>query len=89
MNPLPLVCECTLIFAYSEESIKVINDSPSSSISKDSVDKYAQLQKLVRLVEQMYRSSRVGDTGEGLKLTSFLSELVSKTWHGIKDILSS
>ena len=72
----------------SERAIKAVDDSPSSPITQASVEDYIELQNLVKSVERTCKSSEAGE-GEDLKLVSFLSELVSKTWHGIKDSLSS
>lgn len=72
----------------SERAIKAVDGSPSTPITQDSIEDYILLQNLLKSVERTCKASEVAE-GEELKLVSFLSKLVSKTWHGIKDSLSS
>ncbi|KAH8120467.1 TIP-1 family-domain-containing protein [Phellopilus nigrolimitatus] len=73
----------------SEDSVKNLQQaSPSSPITEASVADYVLLQELVTSIQRACTQVQ-SDTGQDLKLLSFLKDLLDKTWIRIKDVLSS
>ncbi|KAL5534489.1 hypothetical protein ACEPAG_951 [Sanghuangporus baumii] len=73
----------------SEQTIRDVEQvAPTVRISEASVADYVLLQQLVHGIRKTCERAK-NNTGQDVKLVSFLANLVDKTWLRMKDVLSS
>ncbi|KAI5123752.1 hypothetical protein M0805_000343 [Coniferiporia weirii] len=73
----------------SEQAVINMEQFPASfTLTEASVADYVRLQELVDTIGHACRKAE-NDTGQDIKLLSFLKELLDKTWSGIKNALTS
>ena len=73
----------------SEQAIKNIEQlTATTPLSEASLADFVLLQQLVDGMQQAYKQAKTS-TGQDIKLVSFLTDFVDKTWSRIKDVLFS
>ncbi|KAL5535279.1 hypothetical protein ACEPAF_3373 [Sanghuangporus sanghuang] len=73
----------------SEQTIQSVEQvAPTASLSEVSLADYVLLQQLVHGIRKTCEQAK-NNTGQDVKLVSFLADLVDKTWLRMKDVLSS